>query len=101
MQIPEFFKTVGKQQPVREEQLLSGDSTDSESDKVRDTKLLPKTNKPDGTYRHYFRLLKGTGKSTIALDTIINQKGQNVICIYCGIGQKNSKIALVYCAIFV
>ncbi|MFH0772851.1 MAG: F0F1 ATP synthase subunit alpha [bacterium] len=38
---------------------------------------------------------RGTGKSTIALDTIINQKGQNVICIYCGIGQKNSKIALV------
>lgn len=38
---------------------------------------------------------RGTGKSTLALDTIINQKGQNVICIYCGIGQKNSKIALV------
>lgn len=38
---------------------------------------------------------RGTGKSTIALDTIINQKGQNVICIYCGIGQKNSKVALV------
>jgi F-type H+-transporting ATPase subunit alpha len=38
---------------------------------------------------------RGTGKSTIAIDTIINQKGQNVICIYCGIGQKNSKIALV------
>ncbi|PIY69330.1 F0F1 ATP synthase subunit alpha [Candidatus Roizmanbacteria bacterium CG_4_10_14_0_8_um_filter_39_9] len=38
---------------------------------------------------------RGTGKTTIALDTIINQKGQNVICIYCGIGQKNSKMALV------
>jgi len=38
---------------------------------------------------------RSTGKTTIALDTIINQKGQNVICIYCGIGQKNSKIALV------
>jgi len=38
---------------------------------------------------------RGTGKSTIALDTIINQKGQDVICIYCGIGQKNSKMALV------
>ena len=38
---------------------------------------------------------RGTGKSTIALDTIINQKGQSVVCIYCGIGQKNSKIALV------
>ncbi|MBI4973090.1 F0F1 ATP synthase subunit alpha [Candidatus Roizmanbacteria bacterium] len=38
---------------------------------------------------------RGTGKTTIALDTIINQKGQNVICIYCGVGQKNSKMALV------
>lgn len=38
---------------------------------------------------------RGTGKTTIALDTILNQKKENVICIYCGIGQKNSKIALV------
>lgn len=38
---------------------------------------------------------RGTGKTTIALDTIINQKGQGVICIYCGIGQKNAKMALV------
>jgi len=38
---------------------------------------------------------RGTGKSTLALDTIINQKSENVICIYCGIGQKNSKMALV------
>jgi len=38
---------------------------------------------------------RGTGKSTLALDTIINQKQEGVICIYCGIGQKNSKIALV------
>lgn len=36
-----------------------------------------------------------TGKTTIAIDTIINQKGKNLICIYCGIGQKNSKIASV------
>lgn len=36
---------------------------------------------------------RGTGKTTIALDTIINQKGQDVICIYCAIGQKNSKVA--------
>jgi len=36
---------------------------------------------------------RGTGKTTIALDTIINQKDQNVICIYCAIGQKESKIA--------
>src|SRR3989344_5181162 len=38
---------------------------------------------------------RSTGKSTIAIDTIINQKNENVICIYCGIGQKNSKIASV------
>ena len=36
---------------------------------------------------------RGTGKTTIALDTIINQKDQKVICIYCAIGQKESKIA--------
>lgn len=34
-----------------------------------------------------------TGKTTIAVDTIINQKHENVICIYCAIGQKNSKVA--------
>ncbi len=36
---------------------------------------------------------RGTGKTTIAIDTILNQKNENMICIYCGIGQKNSKIA--------
>lgn len=36
---------------------------------------------------------RGTGKTTIAVDTIINQKKENVICIYCAIGQKNSKVA--------
>ena len=34
-----------------------------------------------------------TGKTAIALDTIINQKGQNVKCIYVAIGQKASTIA--------
>lgn len=34
-----------------------------------------------------------TGKSTIAIDTIINQKGKDVICIYVCIGQKNSTVA--------
>jgi F-type H+-transporting ATPase subunit alpha len=34
-----------------------------------------------------------TGKTAIAVDTIINQRGQNVICIYVGIGQKQSAIA--------
>ena len=36
---------------------------------------------------------RGTGKTTLAIDTIINQKNENVICIYCSIGQKNSKLA--------
>lgn len=36
---------------------------------------------------------RGTGKTTIAVDTIINQKDQDVICIYCACGQKNSKVA--------
>lgn len=36
---------------------------------------------------------RGTGKTTVAIDTILNQAQENVICIYCGIGQKNSKIA--------
>ncbi|MBQ1492033.1 MAG: F0F1 ATP synthase subunit alpha, partial [Blautia sp.] len=34
-----------------------------------------------------------TGKTTLALDTIINQKGQNVLCIYVAIGQKRSTVA--------
>ncbi len=33
-----------------------------------------------------------TGKTSIAVDTIINQKGQNVICIYVAIGQKRSTV---------
>jgi len=36
-----------------------------------------------------------TGKTAIAIDAIINQKGQNVICIYVAIGQKESKIAKI------
>src|SRR3984885_7666685 len=36
-----------------------------------------------------------TGKTAIALDTIINQKGQDVICIYVAIGQKRSTVAQV------
>lgn len=36
---------------------------------------------------------KQTGKTAIALDTIINQKGQNVKCIYVAIGQKASTVA--------
>ncbi|PJB87588.1 F0F1 ATP synthase subunit alpha [Candidatus Roizmanbacteria bacterium CG_4_9_14_0_8_um_filter_34_12] len=36
---------------------------------------------------------RGTGKTTIAVDTILNQKSENMICVYCAIGQKNSKVA--------
>lgn len=36
-----------------------------------------------------------TGKTAVALDTIINQKGQNVICIYVAVGQKQSTVAQV------
>ncbi len=34
-----------------------------------------------------------TGKTAIAVDTIINQKGQDVICVYCAIGQRISAVA--------
>jgi F-type H+-transporting ATPase subunit alpha len=34
-----------------------------------------------------------TGKTTIAIDTILNQKGQDVICVYCAIGQRASAVA--------
>src|SRR5213080_1579795 len=36
-----------------------------------------------------------TGKTAIALDTIVNNKGNDLICIYCAIGQKRSSIAQV------
>lgn len=36
---------------------------------------------------------RGTGKSVIAIDTIINQKGAGVFCIYVAIGQKRSSVA--------
>ena len=36
---------------------------------------------------------RSTGKSTIAIDTIINQKGGDLVCIYVAIGQKASKVA--------
>src|SRR5579883_993818 len=34
-----------------------------------------------------------TGKTALAIDTILNQKGQNLLCIYVAIGQKNSTVA--------
>ncbi len=36
-----------------------------------------------------------TGKTAIAIDTIINQKGQDMICIYVAVGQKESKVAKI------
>jgi len=36
-----------------------------------------------------------TGKTTIALDTILNQRGTNVLCVYCAIGQRASGVAKV------
>jgi len=38
---------------------------------------------------------RGTGKTAIAIDTIINQKGQNMYCFYVAIGQKQSTVASV------
>src|SRR5258708_1960980 len=38
---------------------------------------------------------RGTGKTAIAVDTILNQKGEGVICVYVAIGQKNSTVAAV------
>lgn len=40
-----------------------------------------------------------TGKTTIALDTILNQRGQNVLCVYCAIGQRASGVAKVVAAL--
>jgi F-type H+-transporting ATPase subunit alpha len=38
---------------------------------------------------------RGTGKTAVAIDTIINQKGGDVICVYCAIGQRAGKVANV------
>jgi F-type H+-transporting ATPase subunit alpha len=34
-----------------------------------------------------------TGKTTLAIDTILNQRGKNVLCVYCAIGQRASSVA--------
>ncbi|HEY6015606.1 MAG TPA: F0F1 ATP synthase subunit alpha, partial [Gaiellaceae bacterium] len=39
---------------------------------------------------------RGTGKTAIAIDTILNQHDQDVVCIYVAIGQKSSTVAQVY-----
>ncbi|MDR1575913.1 MAG: F0F1 ATP synthase subunit alpha [Treponema sp.] len=36
-----------------------------------------------------------TGKTAIAIDAILNQKGKNVYCVYCAIGQKSSSVAAI------
>jgi F0F1-type ATP synthase alpha subunit len=36
-----------------------------------------------------------TGKTAIAIDAIINQKGKNIFCVYCAIGQKSSSVAAI------
>ncbi len=36
-----------------------------------------------------------TGKTALAVDTIINQKGKDVVCVYCAIGQKASSVAAI------
>eukprot|EP00966_Prymnesium_polylepis_P109215 2527979-Prymnesium_polylepis.1 len=36
-----------------------------------------------------------TGKTSVAIDTIINQKGQDVVCVYVAIGQKASSVSQV------
>lgn len=36
-----------------------------------------------------------TGKTAVAIDTILNQKGENITCIYVAIGQKDSKVAQI------
>jgi F-type H+-transporting ATPase subunit alpha len=38
---------------------------------------------------------RGTGKTAIAIDTILNQRGRGVICVYCAIGQRASAVAKV------
>jgi len=42
---------------------------------------------------------RATGKTAIAIDAIINQKGKNVHCIYVAIGQKRSTVAQVVCTL--
>ena len=39
---------------------------------------------------------RGTGKTAVAIDTIINQRGGDVVCIYVAVGQKASTVAQVY-----
>jgi F-type H+-transporting ATPase subunit alpha len=40
-----------------------------------------------------------TGKTAIALDTILNQRGRDVICVYCAVGQRNAAVARLIAAL--
>jgi F-type H+-transporting ATPase subunit alpha len=40
-----------------------------------------------------------TGKTSVAIDTILNQKGEDVVCVYVAIGQKASSVAAVVTSI--
>ena len=46
-------------------------------------------------HRELFIVDRQTGKTAIAIDTILNQKGQNMYCVYVAIGQKNSTVAQI------
>src|SRR5436305_6862660 len=39
---------------------------------------------------------RGTGKTAILVDTILNQRGQDIVCVYVAIGQRESTVAQVY-----
>jgi archaeal flagellar protein FlaI len=65
MQIPELFNRIRKQQPGKEESLQPDALFADPADGSRIPNQPPTDTKPDGTYRHYFRLLKGTERSTI------------------------------------
>src|SRR5439155_122011 len=39
---------------------------------------------------------RGTGKTAILVDTILNQRGEDIVCVYVAIGQKESTVAQVY-----
>jgi F-type H+-transporting ATPase subunit alpha len=42
---------------------------------------------------------RGTGKTSIAVDTIINQRGSDIVCVYIAVGQKSSSVARVIDAV--
>src|SRR3990172_6868330 len=78
--------------------LMGEDSGIREGDIVKRTKRIAEVPVGDAIVGRQRELIIGdrqTGKTAVAIDTIINQKGQNVICIYVAIGQKRSTVAQV------